>query len=177
MGQGTYAALQHLIIMLFSQTYSLFQKKVRFGSAIRILHLTILRFFSDCDSLRSLNFHKQALHNSQQLSKKTLRDNLPVVPISIHEVPARFTSRITDVKRLGLFLRSIRCLLRQCAASAALNPWSLLAPLPADGQKRPFGTVVSPAAGSPPSPHTVSVSNRISLPRRKLLVAQWKPAS
>lgn len=107
--------------------------------------------------------------------KETLQNNVPVVPISIHEVPARFTPRITVVNGLGLFLRSTRCLLRQCTASAALKgkvPRSFLAPLPADCEKGPFTTVVSPAgvSGVPAHGrlHTVNVCNRISLPRRKL---------
>lgn len=72
----------------------------------------------------------------------------PVVPISIHEVNARFTSRITVVKRLGLFLRSIRCLLRLCTASAALSgrgSWSLCVLSKEGGGGS--GTVTSPAEG------------------------------
>lgn len=52
------------------------------------------------------------LGNMQQFSKSFWHDmsndsKLPVVPISIHEVPVRFTPRITDDKCLELLLGSI----------------------------------------------------------------------
>lgn len=89
-------------------------------------------------------------------------------------------------KGLGRFLRSIRCLLRLDTASAALNgkvPWFLLAPLPADCPRGPFSTVARPAGVSGVAAHgrlhTVNVSNRISLPRRKLtlLVPKGDPVA
>ena len=62
------------------------------------------------------------------LTHTTFRSHLPVVPISIHEVSARVTTRITAVKCSGLVLRSVRCLLRQRTASAV--PRSRLASPP-----------------------------------------------
>lgn len=115
-----------------------------------------------------------------------LQNDIPVVPISIHEVPARFASRITDVKRFGTLppFNPVSPSAWHCFCSAGWQSTLVSASCsPCRLSKGAFqygrtaGRVSGVAAHG--RLHTVNVSNRIPLPRRKLtlLVPKGDPVA